>query len=923
MVLRQIWGVKNRPHVLRMGKNKGSMMSGTVYTVSNTSELYEALDKVSAGDVVELAPGDYGDVDILNLSFSSEVVLTSADKDNPAVFNSINASNISNVTFDGLMFDFVPDENTLEWDSALKVTNSSQITVRNSTFEGGDAVAGIPSDSEPGSQGASGIMGEPIGRGMTIGWSSDIIIENNDVSHFTKGIVLNDVADLTVSQNEIHDLRSSPLTGSVNSNIIIEENYFHDFYPWSLGGQGDHGDYVHLWTVADQDVPVSDITIRNNFFSEGDGESLLGIYLDDNTNDVGFENVLIEGNLIHLGDSQAIRLEDVNGGEVVRNSLLQSSGEANDAPGIGLHDSSNLTISDNIMSSDISGISAEDMAAAGISESNNLIVQYDDPQGENYFGDMFVNSSIPGAPLSGLRAIPGSAADGVGSPLTQVPVSFNGLTPSFQITSAEENSEAVIFDATYTFDSEGQITSKDATFQWDFGDGTTGTGQIVQHSYDEPGVYDVKLRVVQDGEAAIATAETGIAGDDVLAFSPSNGSFYVQAYGENVALEDSKNVSVFTGDNKALDLGGSGTVMEIPKEALARFFGTEAFEMSMTLQADQPGESWGEVARIHGSIIVSVQGDGDLNVRMFPDSGELIDLTTTGVAINDGVSHDISIRFDGTSDSLQILVDGSVAASETVDGAMPEMGSWGLVFGEPWGGQNFDGKLSAFDLNATSTEYPVFEGTLETEPAPGNSLPVLDDHVTDFSELKSFQFRDDTYVEAGADGDTVYMDGDGDQVQLGRLREFEDTDQLSFSVDFAQNTVSDQEQRLVWNYDNIGLAVEGDGLKVYVGQEDASFKKAISIDNLGLDDTEEHQVIVMADAGSDRLQVVLDGVLVLDSQNDLEIAFVENKADQAGWKLSTRGDLGFDGEVSDFRIEGDVDFLADFQQAPDDVSLMA
>ena len=49
--------------------------------------------------------------------------------------------------------------------------------------------------------------------------------------------------------------------------------------------------------------------------------------------------------------------------------------------------------------------------------------------------------------------------------------------------------EEVVFDSL-------RSTSKSATisgYEWDFGDGTTGTGDTVRHAYDAPGVYEVRL----------------------------------------------------------------------------------------------------------------------------------------------------------------------------------------------------------------------------------------------------------------------------------------------------------------------------------------------------------------------------------------------------------------------------------------------
>ena len=51
------------------------------------------------------------------------------------------------------------------------------------------------------------------------------------------------------------------------------------------------------------------------------------------------------------------------------------------------------------------------------------------------------------------------------------------------------------FDGSASFDPDGSITN----YEWDFGDGTTGTGPVLGHSYAQPGVYTVVLVVSDDG----------------------------------------------------------------------------------------------------------------------------------------------------------------------------------------------------------------------------------------------------------------------------------------------------------------------------------------------------------------------------------------------------------------------------------------
>ena len=64
-----------------------------------------------------------------------------------------------------------------------------------------------------------------------------------------------------------------------------------------------------------------------------------------------------------------------------------------------------------------------------------------------------------------------------------------------------EINESIAFDATGTFDIEGDTI----TFDWDFGDGTTSNESSVTHSYNETGDYDVTLTVSDGVETATQT----------------------------------------------------------------------------------------------------------------------------------------------------------------------------------------------------------------------------------------------------------------------------------------------------------------------------------------------------------------------------------------------------------------------------------
>ena len=65
----------------------------------------------------------------------------------------------------------------------------------------------------------------------------------------------------------------------------------------------------------------------------------------------------------------------------------------------------------------------------------------------------------------------------------------------------------VTFDASGSSDPDGSVSS----YFWDFGDGTTGTGAIVQHTYTLPGTFRASLAITDNnGEQSFADAPTTV-----------------------------------------------------------------------------------------------------------------------------------------------------------------------------------------------------------------------------------------------------------------------------------------------------------------------------------------------------------------------------------------------------------------------------
>lgn len=362
------------------------------FNVSSAAQLAAALASAHAGDTILLAGGNYGDVTISKVSFSSQVTIESADPSNPAVFRSLAVSSSHFLTFQDVEVHYTPTSTTIASDSAVKITNCSDIILLHSDLQGGLSVNGVPQTASA-LDSTQDVIGMPAARAMTISGSSNIQILSNEIATFDRGIVLSNVTGLNISGNEIHDLRRTPIDGGNVSQTLIADNYIHDITPWNWGA-GDHADFIHIWTVPTaQTGPSAGLIIKDNYLAQGSGTAVLGIYLDDNNNGLGFTGAQIVDNVIYNGNAQGLRLERVMNSTVDGNVLVQSSGALKVGPGIlTAGDTTGLTISHNILSGlDLGHLTGD---ARG-----NVLVQDVDPSLPHYDG------MVEGSPLSWAQAM--------------------------------------------------------------------------------------------------------------------------------------------------------------------------------------------------------------------------------------------------------------------------------------------------------------------------------------------------------------------------------------------------------------------------------------------------------------------------------------------------------------------------------------
>jgi hypothetical protein len=140
---------------------------------------------------------------------------------------------------------------------------------------------------------------------------------------------------------------------------------------------------------------------------------------------------------------------------------------------------------------------------------------------QHWFGSYTPQTSDPG----GLWSLIVNATDSptppnTGSASTAVTLQDRPPTASFTSTpSSAPTGTAITFDGTGSYDLDGTVVS----YSWAFGDGATGTGSVVTHSYSPAKPYTVTLTVTDNGGVTGSTTSQVTIGDrpPVVSFTPS------------------------------------------------------------------------------------------------------------------------------------------------------------------------------------------------------------------------------------------------------------------------------------------------------------------------------------------------------------------------------------------------------------------
>lgn len=644
----------------------------------DAADLAQALAAAKGGELILLAPGDYGALALdararPNLAFAEEVTLRSLDPGQMARFTGLTLHSARNLTFEAIRFDYEAAPGAIDAVKPFQITNAAAVTIRDSVFDGALAVSADVARA-----------GFGTGHGLTVRGSRDIAVEGNEFFHWHRAAVFDGVDDLSVARNLVREVRSDGFNFTDVREVAITQNIFRDFR--TSPATGDHADMIQFWTTG-KTRPTTDILIARNILDAADGDATQSIFMRNEEVDNGragsemfYRNLRIEDNLIRNAHLHGVTVGETDGLVIANNTVVHSmavaSGQSVHVPRINVAEASlDVTVTRNLAA-------AVPAARAGWSVSDNLAIQRERPDAAGYFGDVFADGLADHRPAQeALRTMPGFAAFGASIATVgaghAAPYAFIEAAPGEGLLRS-----AMAFRIGGVVDAAGPVSLAGATARWDFGDGAGGAGLSASHLYGAAGRHEasalvtladgrqVEARRMVEAQTPVAIMATFEQGFDDLS-GPANA--VVRAEGASLVAAG--------GDGAARLQGGASSL------AYARgpeFLGNAAFTLMLDYRKDLPATG-GKLVQVPGGFGLSLGADW-LRAEVTTELG-LARLDHRAASLRSDAWRHVAFTFDGEAGTARLYLDGvRVAERAGVGTVQPGSASHDLHLGSPFGG---------------------------------------------------------------------------------------------------------------------------------------------------------------------------------------------------------------------------------------------
>jgi PKD repeat protein len=241
-------------------------------------------------------------------------------------------------------------------------------------------------------------------------------------------------------------------------------------------------------------------------------------------------------------------------------------------------------------------------------------------------------ASVPAGTVGGLTATVGAASNRA-TMLTIVLAPAVAAVNAAPVASFGSTCSGLTcsFDASASRDPEGAPLSYD----WAFGDGTTGTGAAVTHPFSAPGTYPVRLSVTDDGGlTGTTTKSVTVAPAAGVAFRDSAGTTTKGATSVPVTVP----ASVQPGDGMVLVLSTNSAVTGTAPAGW-NLVGAQVSSPSVTTQVFQRVATSGDA---RSTVTVPLSGSAKATLQLLAYSGTAVSgpvASLTGASDVGGTSH--------------------------------------------------------------------------------------------------------------------------------------------------------------------------------------------------------------------------------------------------------------------------------------------
>lgn len=304
----------------------------------------KAVQSAKGGDVIKLAPGKYGRLDLSGRKFPSNVTIESANAKQPAEFVTLTMLNVSNITLRGLKFQYDGRRayKPSDLEPAVLIKNANNINVLNSSFRGFIEPKGTRYKVNDGARGTSKIIdfsGLGRGGGVFAISSSNIRVQGNSFDKMTQAGNFNYDTNLVVADNVFSGIVLDVTDfGGVN-NLLYEGNLIKDT---EVPAGMKHADLLQFRFSS-----TNNVVIRNNVMIS-DQVSTHGIYLGGGlVGNYRYKNVLIENNKIYGLSRLALAVMRTDGLTIRNNTVYCSKTGSSPAAILVEESSTNVKVTNN------------------------------------------------------------------------------------------------------------------------------------------------------------------------------------------------------------------------------------------------------------------------------------------------------------------------------------------------------------------------------------------------------------------------------------------------------------------------------------------------------------------------------------------------------------------------------------------------